>query len=90
MRQRTSSERLLQPVLLTAAALAIGTIIGVTCGGVGIAMYALTLPVGLFLLWASWDVASLDERLSPPEKKAQSVTTTIGQPTSPAEVVEAT
>ncbi|HEY8078019.1 MAG TPA: hypothetical protein VIF62_28025 [Labilithrix sp.] len=69
MRQRTNSERLLQPIVLTSAALAIGALIGAVWGGMGVAMYALTLPVGLFLLWVSWDVATLEERLSPPETK---------------------
>jgi uncharacterized membrane protein len=47
---------------LTALAVAIGVVFGVVWGTLGVALFALTLPVPLTLLWLSADVVRADER----------------------------
>ncbi len=50
--------------VLTLAAIAIGALIGITLGGLGLALYVIALPVPLCLLWLAADAVRADERES--------------------------
>jgi len=63
-REAPRSDRLLAPVLLTAFVVALGAVILFAFGTFMTAVYAVTVPVGLFLLWISRDVPTLEERLA--------------------------
>jgi len=67
MRERTNGERLILPAALTAIAIAIGAVFGISLGTTAAVLYAMMLPVPLLLLWLSWDVKTLEERLAAAE-----------------------
>ena len=62
-------------IILTTIAIMIGAAMYALGGGMAFAFYAMTLPVGLFILWLSRDVKSWEEKWAP--------SSTVERPRSP-------
>ena len=61
----TTNSRTGLTIILTAIAIAVGVLCYARWGSVMFGYYAITLPVGLFLLWMSRDVPSWEDKWAP-------------------------
>lgn len=67
MTTKSSFERSLQPIILTASGVLIGLVLGVVVNLTAAILYFVMLALPLFMLWLSRDVPTHEERLAASE-----------------------